>query len=125
MDGEFFPQIIHIGPETLVCLRQIVHGAHRMKYRCVVFVPALRTNGGQRALGQLFGKEHGQLTRLYDLPLSGLALEQFHRHIEVVADDLLDVVDGDLPSGVLDELIDHLTGQIAGDLLFIQRSLGQ
>ena len=86
----------------------------------MVFVPALRTNRGQRTLCELFGKEHRQLTRLYDLSLSGLALEQLHGHVEIIANDLLYVVNGDLARGVLDELVDHLSRQIEGDLLLVQ-----
>ena len=91
----------------------------------MVFIPAVQADGGQGGLCVFLGEIHGKLPCLDDFPFPGFGVDQIDRDVEVIANNLLDIIDGDLPGGVLDELVDHLLGKVKGDGLFVQRRLGQ
>jgi hypothetical protein len=73
--GKLFFQVVQILPEMLVCLLQVIDRATGMKYGCVVFSSAMKSNVGQRTFGHFLGEVHGNLSRLHDLTFPCFGLE--------------------------------------------------
>ena len=107
----------------LVGFAEVVHRATGVQHRRVVLSAAVQSNVGERGLGHLLGEVHGNLAGLNDFALAGLALEELDGQVEVIAHHFLDVVDAHFAGGVLDELVDHVLGQIQGDRLAVQACL--
>ena len=91
----------------------------------MVLASTVQSDVGQRALGHLLGEVHRNLTRLNNLALPRLGLEQLNGQVEVIADHLLDVVNAHLAGRVLDKLVDHLLGQIQSHRFAVQAALGK
>ena len=86
----------------------------------MVLVAALQADDGQGGFGQLFGEIHGELSGLDDFAFAGARLDAVDGDVEVVADHLLDVVDGDFAVGAFDEFVDHLASQVEGDVAVVE-----
>ena len=120
VDVQLLLEVVEVLAEVLVGFAQVVDRTAGVEHRSVVLATAVQTNVGQRALGHLLGEVHRDLTRLNDLTLARLGLEQLDRQVEVIAHHFLDVVDADFAGRVLDELVDHLLGQVQRDGLAVQ-----
>ena len=107
MDGELLLEVLEVLAEVLVGLLQVVHRAACVKHSGVVLATAVQSDVGQRALRHFLREVHGDLTCLHNLTLAGLALEQFKRQIEVIANDFLDVVDGNFSFGVSNKFFNY------------------
>ena len=117
-------QIFQVLAEVLVCLAKVVHRAASMEHGGVVLAATVQANVGQRRLRHLLGEVHGDLTCLHDFSLPRLAFEKLDGQVEVIAHHLLDVVDAHLTGCVLDELVNHVLGQVQGDGLAVEACLG-
>ena len=116
-------EVLEVLAEVLIGFAQVVDRTAGVEHRSVVLATAVQTDVGQRTLGHLLGEVHRNLTRLNDLALARLGLEQLDGQVEVIAHHLLDVVDADFAGRVLDKLVDHLLGQIERDGLAVQAAL--
>ena len=123
VDVQLLLEVVQVLPEMLVGFGQVVDRTACVKHSGVILSSAVQSNVGQRALGHLLGEVHRNLTGLNNFTLAGLGLQQLDRQIEVIAHHFLDVIDADLTGRVLDELIDHLLGQVQSDRLAVQTAL--
>ena len=60
---------------------------------------------------------------LHDLAFAGARLDALDGDVEVVANHLLYIVDGDFAVGTFDELVNHLPGEVDGDVAVVERGL--
>ena len=120
---ESFFQFVNPVAELLVCLGQVGHRLACVKHRGVILVAALEADDGQRRLGHLLGKIHGELASLDNFALAGVRLDAVDGDVEIVANDLLDIFDSDLAVGALDKFVHHLSGQFEGDVSVVEGGL--
>ena len=123
VDVQLLLEVVEVLAEVLVGFAQVVDRTAGVENRSVVLATAVQTNVGQRTLGHLLGEVHGDLTRLNDLTLARLGLEQLDGQVEVIAHHFLDVVDADFAGRVLDKLVNHLLGEVERDGLAVQAAL--
>ena len=94
--AEAVSELFEVAPKSLIGFREVGYRLYGVQYRSVVSVADLFPDSSQGVFGQLLGEKHGQLPGLNHFSLARLGDEQPPGHIEIVADDLLDVLDGDL-----------------------------
>ena len=121
--AEFLFQLLDHGAHIAVGLAQVLNGFACVEHGGMVLVAALHADDGEARLGDLLGEVHGELACLHYLALARCVLDGVDREVKVVADNFLDVVDGDLAYAALDILVDHLFREVEGDLLAVQCAL--
>ena len=94
-----------------------------MENGSMILVATIGADGGEGQLGIFLGEIHAQLTREDDLTLSRFGVDGLHGDIVIVADDLLDILDGDLLGAGLDILVHHLLGEVHGDFPVVKGGL--
>ena len=96
-----------------------------MKHSGVVFASKFHTNRGQRASSDVISAhEHGDLPRLHDLPLPGFGNQRFPCYIEILADHLLHLVDGEFVLVFAHDVAGYLLSKFLRDFLVAKRRIG-
>lgn len=66
--------VVHEFLKLLVCRNQVVYCFTGVEYSGMVAISNLRTDIGQRGLGEFLSEKHSQLSRLYNMSFSGFGL---------------------------------------------------
>ena len=68
-----------------------------MKHRCMILIPTVKADAGQRGFGMFFREIHGKLPCLDNLAFAGLGMDHLNRDVEIIAYNLLYVINRDFP----------------------------
>ena len=90
----------------------------------MVFPARFGTDGRQRAADQVTAHVHGNLTGLDDLALAGLGQQGVAGNVEILADRLLHLVDGDIVFLFADNLAGYVLGQFDRNILMGEGRMG-
>ena len=92
-------------------------------YRGVVFLSALLPDGGEACIGIFLGEVHGNLSGLHHLAFARIECHLLGRNFEVLADDVDDVLYGNLFDGVAHETVYDLFCHLYGDRFLVEQRL--
>jgi hypothetical protein len=90
---DLFVEVFDIDPELFIGIYQIVYRTACVQDGCMVFVPAVKSNSCQGSFGMFLSKKHGKLPGLNDFSLPGFGVDHIEREVEIIAHNLLDVID--------------------------------
>ena len=120
-------QAVNVGDvllEGLVRGHEVAHGRAGVEDRCVVLAAELGADGRERAArDEVAAHVHGDLAGLDNLALAALGQEHVAGDLEVVADHVLDPVDGDFLLLLPYDVADDAAGELHRNILVRERRM--
>ena len=119
----FLVDLVDVGVHLLVGLIEVGDDAAGVQHGGMVLVAAALADGAERQLGVFLGEIHADLTGLGHLAASRGGVDGVHRNVEVVGHRALDELNGNLPCSAAHILVNHLLGEVDGDLAVVDGRL--